>query len=74
MEYKKISLLFITSILVYSLVFDLSYINIFNIDWLYSNGEYQTAQIAFEFYKNEKDVYNNDGQLRIPSQVHIFII
>ena len=53
MKNREIFLLFTSSIIIYSLVFDLSYLNIFNINWLYGNGEYQAYQIAFEFYKDD---------------------
>lgn len=53
MKYNKVLQLFAVSLLIYSSVFYLSYLNIFNVSWLYNNSEYQSYQIAFEFFKND---------------------
>ena len=53
MKHKNTLLILTTSIFFYSLFFNLSYLNIFNVNWLYNVEEFQAYQIAFEFYKND---------------------
>jgi len=53
MKHKNTLLILTTSIFFYSLFFNLLYLNIFNVNWLYNVEEFQAYQIAFEFYKND---------------------